>query len=320
MRAFLTGGSGFVGTWLRAHLEEMGDEVVSAGQEVDVTEPAAIEEAVGSSRPDAVYHLAGLAHVGRSWDEPAEYFRVNASGTLNVLQAARRCLPHPRVLVVSSAEVYGAVRPEQVPVGEDESLRPVSPYAAAKAAAEMVAVQAHLGHGVPVVRARPFNHAGPGQARSFVVPAFASRIVEAQRSGAGALRVGNLSPRRDITDVRDVVRAYRRLIECGEPGQVYNVCSGRDISVQDLVTRMLELAGADMALEPDPELLRPVDVPVLRGDPSRLRHATGWEPRLGLDETLRAVLDEAAAAGGSGSGGVSSDGGGAGSSPAGAGT
>ena len=295
MRAYVTGGSGFVGTWLRAHLEEAGDEVVATGAEVDVTDAEAIAAAMAGARPDAVYHLAGLAHVGRSWQEPAEYFRVNAGGTLNVLEAARHCADPPRVVVVSSAEVYGSVRPGQLPVGEDEPMRPVSPYAAGKAAAELLAVQAHLGHGLPVVRARPFNHTGPGQMPTFVVPAFARRIVAAQRDGSGELRVGNLSAARDLLDVRDVVRAYRLLAVGGRPGEVYNVCSGEAVVVGDLVRRMLDLAGADLELVEDPELLRPVDVPVLRGDPSRLCDTTGWRPSTALDDTLRAVLDEARA-------------------------
>ena len=295
MRAYVTGGSGFVGTWLRSHLEEAGDEVVATGAEVDVTDAEAVAAAMAEARPDAVFHLAGLAHVGRSWQEPAEYFRVNAGGTLNVLEAARRCPDPPRVVVVSSAEVYGSVRPDQLPLGEALPMRPVSPYAAGKAAAELLAVQAHLGHGLPVVRARPFNHIGPGQAPTFAVPAFARRIVAAQRDGSGVLRVGNLSAARDLLDVRDVVRAYRLLAVAGEPGEAYNVCSGRAVVVGDLVRRMLDLAGADLRLVEDPELLRPVDVPELRGDPTRLRAATGWQPATDLDETLRAVLEEARA-------------------------
>ena len=309
MRAYVTGGSGFVGTWLRAFLAEAGDDVVATGAEVDVTDPAALEAALVDARPDAVYHLAGLAHVGRSWDEPTEYFRVNAGGTLNVLEAARRCPGLPTVLVVSSAEVYGSVRPDQLPVAESEPLRPVSPYAAGKAAAELVALQAHLGHGLPVVRARPFNHTGPGQSPTFVVPAFARRIVAAQRAGTGVLAVGNLSPARDILDVRDVVRAYRLLIKGGESGEVYNVCSGKAVPVADLARRLLALAGADLELVEDPDLMRPVDVPVLEGDSSRLREATGWRPEVPLDATLRAVLDEARAEAREAETGVSGQGG-----------
>ncbi len=291
MRAFVTGGMGFVGTWLRAHLEEQGDEVVAPHNGFDITDPPVVRKAMAAAAPDAVYHVAGLAHVGRSWDEPEEFFRVNAEGTMHVLEAARRCEPVPTVLIVSSAEVYGNVAPAQLPLDEDTPFRPVSPYAASKAAAELLGLQAHLGHGVPVIRVRPFNHAGPGQAGTFVVPALAARILQAQRDGDRALRVGNLSPRRDITDVRDVVRAYRLLIEHGEPGQVYNVCSGRDVAIEELVRRLLALAGADLEVEPDPALLRPADVPVLRGDRLRLRTATGWEPQFPLDDTLRAVLD-----------------------------
>lgn len=296
MRAYVTGASGFVGHWLVAHLKEAGDEVVQAAAGVDVTDAAALARSMAGAAPDAVYHLAGLAHVQRSWDEPAEYLRVNAGGTLNVLEAARACAGPPRVLVISSAEVYGAVRPDQLPVGEDRRMEPVSPYAASKAAAELVAVQAHLGRGTAAVRARPFNHAGPGQAPTFAIPAFARRIVEAQQAGAGSLRVGNLSARRDIVDVRDVVRAYRLLVGSGEPGEAYNVCTGRSVEIGRLVERLLVLAGADLRLEPDPALLRPVDVPELRGDPAKLRAATGWEPEIPLDVTLQDVLDEARSA------------------------
>lgn len=290
MRAFVTGGYGFVGTWLRAHLEEEGDEVVAPASGFDVTDPPGVRKAMAEAAPEAVYHVAGLAHVGRSWDEPEKFFRVNAEGTMHVLRAAHLCDPVPRVLLISSAEVYGNVAPAQLPLGEDAPLRPVSPYAASKAAAELLGLQAFLGYGVPVIRARPFNHAGPGQDATFVVPALAARIVAAQASGGGVLRVGNLSPRRDITDVRDVVRAYRLLMDKGEPGEVYNVCSGRDVAIEQLVQRMLALAGADLKLDPDPELMRPADVPVLRGDPLRLRTATGWQPQIPLGATLSAVL------------------------------
>ncbi len=295
MRAFVTGGHGFVGTWLRAHLEEAGDEVAVPAAGFDVTDPACVRPALAEATPDVVYHLAAMAHVGRSWDQPGEVLRVNAGGTLEVLEAAWRCRPAPRVLLVSSAEVYGAVTPDEVPVDESVPLRPVTPYAASKAAAELLGVQAHLGRQVPVITVRPFNHAGPGQAPEFVVAGLAHRIVAAVRSGDAELRVGNLSPRRDVTDVRDVVRAYRLLAEHGQAGETYNVCSGRDVSVEQLARRLLALARSDLDLRTDPELMRPVDVPVLVGDASRLRAATGWEPTNPLDVTLADVLEEARA-------------------------
>ena len=291
MRALVTGGSGFVGTWLRAHLEEAGDDVVAPGQAFDVNDPVTVHREMASIGPDAVYHLAGLAHVGRSWEQPDEFFTTNAVGTLHVLEAARQCRPPPRVLVVSSAEVYGTVSPDQLPLVEETPLNPVSPYAASKAAAEMAAIQAHLGWGLPVIRARPFNHVGPGQSPAFVVPSLAGRILEAQRSGDDVVRAGNLSARRDFTDVRDVVRAYRLLVHRGEPGQVYNVCSGRDVSVEEVVAHLLAMSGAHLTVEPDPALHRPVDVAVLRGDPGRLQKATEWHPVITLEESLRSVLE-----------------------------
>ncbi|HSH58890.1 MAG TPA: GDP-mannose 4,6-dehydratase [Acidimicrobiales bacterium] len=290
MRALVTGGSGFVGSWLRAHLEEMGDEVLSPGDELDVTEPASVERALTGACPDAVYHLAGLAHVGRSWEEPLRFFETNAVGTLHVLDAARRCRSVPRVLLVSSAEVYGAVQPEELPLTEERPMRPVTPYAASKAAAEMVGMQAHLGWGLPVIRARPFNHLGPGQAPTFAVPALAGRVLSALRTGSGVLRTGNLSARRDFTDVRDVVRAYRLLVARGEAGAAYNVCSGRDVSMEQVVNHLMAISGAELRMEPDPELMRLVDVPALRGDASRLEAETGWSPEVPLEESLTAVM------------------------------
>ena len=176
------------------------------------------------------------------------------------------------------------------PLGEDTPTEPASPYAASKLAAEAVALQAWRGFGQPVVVVRPFNHIGPGQSPNFFVPALAKRIVEARRSGARSLSVGNLTTRRDFTDVRDVVAAYRLLVERGVSGTVYNVCSGRDVAMSDLAAQLLELAGAELTLQTDPALLRPVDVPVLRGSAGRLTAATGWEPRIPLATTLADVL------------------------------
>jgi len=298
VRAFVTGGQGFVGTWLQDHLRESGDDVDVADSELDIADVEGLRRALVDAAPDAVYHLAAFTHVGQSWGAPEEVFRVNAVGTLNLLEAARRCASPPRVLLTSSAEVYGAVKPEHLPLTERSPLLPVSPYAASKVAAEFLGVQAHLGHGLPVIRARAFNHVGPGQAPTFAVSALAKRIVDAERSGGKELRVGNLRPRRDFTDVRDVVRAYRLLILRGEAGSVYNVCSGADVAIEDVAHRLLAIAGSDLDLVVDPGLERPADVPILRGDSSLLLSATGWRPEIALDATLRAVVDHWRAAGG----------------------
>lgn len=286
----MTGGKGFVGQWLAAHLEAEGDEVVVTGEEVDVTDAAAVRRSFDEIRPEAIYHLAGWAAVGSSWDDPAAVFSVNANGALHVLDAARRLEARPRVLIVSSAEVYGKVRPDQLPLREEMPVSPVSPYAASKVAAEVVARQAFLGFGLDVFVVRPFNHIGPGQSPGFVVSDLARRIVDAERTGATVLEMGNPTPRRDLTDVRDVVRAYRLLLERGEPGETYNVCSGEDVVIGDLAQRLIALSGAPLELSTGSVGLRPVDVPVLRGDAGRLRAATGWSPDIPLDDTLRDVL------------------------------
>jgi GDP-4-dehydro-6-deoxy-D-mannose reductase len=179
---------------------------------------------------------------------------------------------------------------DRLPIDEDQPLRPVTPYAAGKASAEMLAIQAGLAHGLAVVRARPFNHVGPGQAPTFVVSSLAREVAEAERKGNRTVKVGNLSARRDFTDVRDVVRAYRLLSERGTAGEAYNVCSGMDVAVEEIARRLLAVGGADLELEVDPGRLRPVDVPVVRGDPSRLTHATGWRPEIALDTTLADTL------------------------------
>lgn len=290
MRALVTGGRGFVGKWLCEHLRDQGDEVIFIDHEIDVTDAGAIGRAIGDASPDAVYHLAAISHVGRSWQEPARVLEVNALGTLNVLEAARQCPEPPVVLLTSSAEVYGEVSEAELPIKESAELRPATPYAASKVAAEYLGVQAHLGHGLQVLRVRPFNHVGPGQSDQFVVAALAARILDAHGSGKAVVRVGNLAARRDLTDVRDVVRAYRLLVLHGTPGEVYNVCSGRDVSISEVANRLAEMAGGCVSLEVDPELVRPVDLPVLRGDPERLESATGWKPEIDLDKTLADVL------------------------------
>ncbi len=290
MRALITGGKGFVGHWLVAHLEAHGDDVAVIDIETDVADGAAVGRVMADVEPEAVYHLAAMTHVGESWDDPSRVLKVNVLGTAEVLAAARSHAAEARVLVVSSAEIYGAVTPEQLPLREDSPAAPASPYAASKLAAEVVALQAWRGYRQPVIVVRPFNHIGPGQSPNFFVPALAQRIVEAQRAGAASLRVGTLTTRRDFTDVRDVVAAYRLLVTGGSPGTVYNVCSGRAVAMAEVAQQLLVLAGAELVLETDPKLVRPVDVPVLRGDARRLRDATGWEPRISLSTTLADVL------------------------------
>lgn len=293
MRALVTGAAGFVGRHLCAHLLSEGDTVIGVDRAdgPDLLDPIAVTELLADIRPDVVYHLGGWSDVGASWEFPLDAFRVNAEGTLNLLHA---CINNgaPRVLAVSSADVYGRVTQEELPITEATPFRPVTPYAASKVAADQLALQAWLGHKLETIRVRAFNHLGPGQTTKFVAPAIAERIARNERDGSLSVPVGNLTPRRDLTDVRDVVRAYRLLMMNGEPGEAYNVCTGHDLTIADLAERLVSLAATPMTLEADPELQRPVETPVLRGDPTRLNAATGWTPEITLAVTLQDILDE----------------------------
>jgi GDP-4-dehydro-6-deoxy-D-mannose reductase len=290
VRVLVTGSKGFVGQWLIAHLEDQGDEVIGLDAEVDITEAAGLREVVVTARPDGICHLAALASVGASFGASGATYEVNTVGTANVLDAALACATRPRVVLVSSSEVYGRVAPADLPLSEDRPFAPLSPYAASKAAAEMIGLQSWLGAGLEVVRARPFNHTGPGQRRDFVVPALAAQVAQAVSSGADRLNTGNLEARRDLTDVRDVVRAYRMLLQSGQAGAVYNVCRGQAVSIREMAERLLALAGVDLPIVVDPARVRTVEIPELRGDPRRIEQALGWRPEYDLDQTLADVL------------------------------
>lgn len=277
-----------------AHLLESGDEATGTDRStdgLDILDVPALLERFREATPEVVYHLAGASDVGGSFATPQATFRANAEGTLNVLWAAREASVE-RVLTVGSADVYGKVRPEELPLTESSELRPTSPYAASKVAAEALATQAFLGFDQHVVCVRPFNHLGPGQSTRFVAPALAQRIARNERDGLRELPVGNLSSRRDFTDVRDVVRAYRMLMLKGSAGVTYNVCSGIDIAVGDLAESLLALSSLDQTPVADEALQRPVDIPVLRGDCSRLTEATGWTPSIPLETTLADLLED----------------------------
>jgi GDP-4-dehydro-6-deoxy-D-mannose reductase len=277
-----------VGTWLCRHLRASGDEVLELDEDVDIRDASAVAKALREAGPEAVYHLAAQANVRASWADPAETWSVNALGTLNLCTAALE--PGPRLLLVSSSEVYGTVRQARMPVREDEPFGPVSPYAASKVAAEMAGLQAWLGRGLEVIRVRPFNHTGPGQAEGFVVPDLAHEVARAARGELDLISTGNISVSRDITDVRDVVRAYRLLVLHGQPGEAYNVCSGRAVLISDLLAKLMELASVDVPVRADPARYRPADVMEHFGDPGRLKALTGWQPEVPLEETLAGVL------------------------------
>jgi GDP-4-dehydro-6-deoxy-D-mannose reductase len=306
----ITGAAGFVGSHLAPQLAQTAGPVELFGLlrpgttpsaswprsmrslEADLEDPARVDEAIQTSRPDRVYHLAAQSSPGDSWRDPIATLRTNVLGLAHLLEALRRHAPESRVLVVGSAEEYGAVDAESQPVGEDTPLRPASPYAVSKVSQGYLALQYALGHGMAVIRTRTFNHTGPGRGEGFAESSFAQQIAEIEAGlRPPAIAVGNLDAVRDFCDVRDVVTAYESLLEKGRPGEVYNVCSGRGVRIGDLLDRLLALSSARIEIRVDADRLRPVDIPALVGDPGRLRGATGWEARIPLERTLRDLLE-----------------------------
>jgi GDP-4-dehydro-6-deoxy-D-mannose reductase len=281
-RILVTGPNGFVGGHLRALL---GDAFVPF--EGDVLDAAALGASLRETRPDGVVHLAALSSVGESWSDVAEVWRANVLGTLNVVEALRAEAPGARLLFASSGDVYG--RAEQIPTPEEAPVAPLSPYAASKAAAELACRQAEL----DVVVARAFPHVGPGQDERFAVGSWAAQLARLRADGGGVLRVGDLEVERDLTDVRDVCRAYRLLLDPETPAGTYNVASGRAVPLSRVVELLVGLAGVEVEVERDETRLRPAEVRVLCGDPSKLRAATGWAPEIPLEQTLADALEAA---------------------------
>lgn len=292
MRALVTGSQGFVGRHLVAHLRESGDEVEGIDRERDVTDAKSMREAFQGFRPDVTYHLAALTHVGESWDHASEFTRVNVVGTQCVLDATFEAVPTSTTLIVSSSEVYGVVREEDLPIRENFRVAPANPYSSSKVEAERVAHDVARRRGQRVLIVRPFNHLGPGQALNFVVPALVSRLLEARERGESEIPVGDLSTRRDFSDVRDVVRAYRLLTLLGVAGETYNVASGHDVALRDIADLLVHQIAPMMKLVVDPTLLRPNEVPVSRGSFEKLNGATGWSPLIPLQVSLGDVVDE----------------------------
>ena len=309
MRVLVTGADGFVGKHLCRYLRQQGDEVVEAdgppapgansGASLDVTVPRNVREVVEAARPEVVVHLAGLSSVASSHQDPARAFSVNALGAVHLLAAVRDVASKARILLIGSAEMYGAV-PAGTRATEEFPLRPLSPYAASKVAAEVAGLQFQRATSLEVVAVRPFNHIGAGQAPHFVVPSFARQVeaIRARRS-PDMLRVGDLTVTRDFSHVDDVVRAYRLLALQATPGETYNVCSGEGRTIKSLLDELLEIAGVTAKVEVDRLRLRPAEISSLVGDPAKLR-SLGWQPSRSVRDALRDALQEARAAAGTG--------------------
>ena len=263
-------------------------------QAVNLTDGEAVARHLGRLAPTAVVHLAGAPNVHSSFQSAVPHLRTNVIGTYELLEAVRAAGRPCRVLVVSSAQVY---RASESPLSEDAALQPSTPYGLSKLAQEQVALAMARDDGLDVTVARPFNHVGPGQSAEYALPSFARQIARIEAGLAPpTIRVGNLEAHRDITDVRDVVDAYLRLVADGRSGLAYNVCSGRAISMHELLDRLCALSSVSLQVEPDADRLRPNDVPVLLGDPSLTESTVGWAPRIPLDQTLSDILESARAA------------------------
>jgi len=313
VRALVTGAAGFAGQWLCRELLHSGwevwgtrlDDALPPGAldseasnpvrwwEGDLRGATAAREAIDAAAPDAIFHLAGIAHVPSANADPAGTLEVNvivASRLLAHVRARRAAgTLDPVVVIVGSGEQYGRHDPAEMPLGESAVQQPMGVYAASKAAQEVLALEAHRAGGVRVIAVRPFNHTGPGQSPNFVVPALVRRAV-ALRGTSKPLVMGNTETIRDFSHVADVVRAYVALAERGVPGEAYNIASGVGTEMATLALRILALAGVDAKLQTDPALVRPADVPALIGSAAKLRAATGWAPRHSLDSILEELI------------------------------
>ncbi len=307
--ALITGIAGFAGSWLAEELLRKGYRVIGtlAPQEstknlatikneltlakLDILNTAGCRKLVISTKPDYLFHLAAIASVGKSFDLEQTTFRVNFDGTQNMLDAARQHTGLKKFLFVGSADAYGIFRPPTKTLTENQCFNPISPYGIAKAAAEYASRYYHRAHGLPVVVARAFNHSGPRQNDNFVIPSFARQIalIEAGHQKP-VLMVGDLSARRDFSDVRDIVRGYRLLAEKGKPGEVYHLCSGKAVAINDLLKILLSLSSADIEVRIDKSRLRKADIPILRGSYAKAARQVNFTGKIPLRKTLRDTL------------------------------
>jgi GDP-4-dehydro-6-deoxy-D-mannose reductase len=285
--SLVTGGRGFAGRHLLDLLD--GDVSAPSSAELDLCDAAAVRALVAELEPATVFHLAAFSSPSESWERPDQGLLTNLQMTLNLLEAVRHGARRATVVLVGSGQVYGA--PDRLPIDEDAPLRPANPYAVGKAASDMLGRQYADAFGMRVVRLRPFNHAGPGQRDEFVVSSLARQVAEAEAAGLAemTLRTGDPGSRRDFTDVRDVVRAYE--LASRLDGGAFNVCSGRSASVAELVELVAAHARIPVAHEIDPARLRSNDARDMCGSPARLTAATGWQPEIPLDDTVRDTLE-----------------------------
>jgi GDP-4-dehydro-6-deoxy-D-mannose reductase len=313
LRVLITGITGFAGSHLAEHIlaDHPGVEVFGTMRwrsrtenirgieskiqllECDLRDQSSVKAIMDRVRPERIFHLAAQSFVPSSWNAPAESLTTNIIGQLNVFEAVRATGIDPWIQIACSSEEYGLVLEDELPIRETNPLRPLSPYAVSKVGQDYLGYQYYKSFGMKVVRTRGFNHDGPRRGDVFVSSNFAKQLaaIEKKRKPP-VIHVGNLEARRDFTDVRDIVRGYWLALDSGcEPGEAYNLSTGRDYSIQEVLDKLIEMSGLDVEVKEDPERLRPSDVPVLLGDSSKFRKATGWDPRIPYEQTLQDMLD-----------------------------
>ncbi|MBN8620349.1 MAG: GDP-mannose 4,6-dehydratase [Anaerolineae bacterium] len=308
MRILITGAGGFVGQHLIHHLrtcypqaELHGTVLEPASSQDDTTvwhaldlkNESAVQAMLAAVQPDQIYHLAAQSSPRRSFSIPWETLENNIRLQLNIILGCLALQQSPRLLVISSAEIYGPTRISKQPISEDAPLQPANPYGVSKVAQDLLALQYFLSHKLPIIRVRPFNHFGPGQSEGFVATDFAVQVARIEASQQPpVMEVGNLTGQRDFTDVRDIVRAYQLIMEKGIPGEVYNIASGKTHSIQSLLDTLLRLSSVEIQVRTDPARMLPIDIPVIQGDAARLRQITGWEPTIDFETTLLDILND----------------------------
>ncbi len=294
MKILITGSAGFMGRHLASACAAQGAEVTGWAREtVDLLDAAAVKSGLEQLRPDRIFHLAAKSHIGQSWLNPLDTLQTNISAQVNLFEAVRALGLRPRIAVAGSSEEYGMIDSKDVPITEETPLKPVSPYAVSKVAQDLMGLQYFKNYGLEIVRLRLFNQTGPGRSEAFVTSAFARQIA---RIEAGlqdpVVHVGNLAVIRDFTDVRDAASALWLALEKGEPGDVYNICSGEGIAVGGILDLLRRESTVDFRIVPDGDRVRPSDLPVIVGDGSKFKKRTGWLPKISFEQSMKDLLAE----------------------------
>ncbi len=309
MKALIIGAAGFVGGHLINHLcsignletfatklktEKINNECISKENiyDLDICDDVQTKTVIDIIRPDYIFHLAAQSSVSLSWKEPALTYNINVIGTINILEAIRKLELTTRILLIGSAEEYGKIERDELPINENAPIRPSNPYAVSKASQEAIARLYVQAYGMDIIMVRAFNHIGPGQSAVFAIPDFAKQIVDIENGRKEpVIYTGNLNAKRDFTDVRDIVEGYCKLMRKGIPGEIYNIGSGKSYSIKELLYKMIQISGKDIEVKNDPERLRPVDIPELKADITKIKTHTNWHHNITIDNSLEDILN-----------------------------